>query len=277
MHTAWHWDFGDGNQGEGSVVEHEYSVGGVYEVILMVEDAWGLSQSSSQILQIISWTEIELSLEQLIFPSTYLSDSTILQLELRNLGPGTLDIQAVNLKLNNPAFILTNIDSLGILPPGATYPLEISFAPQVDGVVADSLIIVSDAQNIPRATVYLQGRGSYVPPAAPNNVEVYMEESDAVITWEPVNQTIYGSPIEPDYYLLFYNGSSEQEGDFYYHGLTPASSYTHYGVGRQAQYMFYRVIAYKYYGARSLDVNSIGLERGMREAEVLKLLQNLDR
>lgn len=41
--------------------------------------------------------------------------------------------------------------------------------------------------------------------------------------------------------------------------------------------MFYRVRAYKYYGTRSLDLSSLNLRQGMREKEVLEMLQEQDK
>jgi len=36
--VSWHWDFGDGTQGEGPVVDHVYIVPGEYAVTLTVFD-----------------------------------------------------------------------------------------------------------------------------------------------------------------------------------------------------------------------------------------------
>ncbi len=41
----YHWDFGDGNTGEGVAVTHSYAAGGVYPVVLTVNDATGLSNA----------------------------------------------------------------------------------------------------------------------------------------------------------------------------------------------------------------------------------------
>ena len=44
---AYHWDFGDGTVGAGAVVEHTYATGGIYPVLLTVDDGRGLSNSKS--------------------------------------------------------------------------------------------------------------------------------------------------------------------------------------------------------------------------------------
>lgn len=131
--------------------------------------------------------------------------------------------------------------------------------------------------NAPVYTISLRGTGEYVPPKAPEDLQTAMNGVDIVISWDAVNQTIFDTPIVPDYYLVFYNGRPDEDDEYYYHGLTPELFYTHYGVGLHATHMFYRVRAYKYYGTRSLDLESLNLRPGMSESEVLELLQNLDK
>ena len=46
--TAYDWTFGDGNTGSGSVVEHTYETGGLYDVSLIVTDARGERDTTSQ-------------------------------------------------------------------------------------------------------------------------------------------------------------------------------------------------------------------------------------
>jgi len=96
-----------------------------------------------------------------------------------------------------------------------------------------------------------------------------------VISWDAVTVTELHTPIVPDYYLVFYNGSEDPEGLFYYHGATPNLSYTHYLVGLHAEHMFYRMRAYKYYGRGGFDFASLGLVPGMTETEVMDKLKGM--
>lgn len=75
-----------------------------------------------------------------------------------------------------------------------------------------------------------------------------------------------------DYYLIFYNGSSNSEGEYYLHGATANLQYTHYLVGLHAQHMFYRVVAYKNYGRGTINLEEPGSTRGMPEKEIYRLL-----
>lgn len=105
-----------------------------------------------------------------------------------------------------------------------------------------------------------------------------MDRIDMMISWDAVTQTIFDTPIEPDFYLVFYNGSPDEDSEYYFfHGATTGLSYTHQQVGQFAEHMFYRVRSYKYYGTRSLDLSRLNLLQGMSEREVLEMLQELDK
>jgi len=97
-----------------------------------------------------------------------------------------------------------------------------------------------------------------------------------VISWDEVTETIFDTPIEPDAYLAFYNGNQNVYGEYYFHGLTTDLTYTHYFVGRHAKHMFYRVVAYKYFGSERFDIESLGLKEGMPESEVKDILRKAD-
>jgi hypothetical protein len=90
---------------------------------------------------------------------------------------------------------------------------------------------------------------TYVPPETPDGASVDISNAvDAVITWDPVNETIYGSPIEPDGYIVLYNESPYEHDEHYYYYLwdvTDGTSFTHSGVARRRDQMYYRVVAYK--------------------------------
>ena len=95
---------------------------------------------------------------------------------------------------------------------------------------------------------------TYVPPAAPANLSVDISNAvNAVITWDPVTQTIYGTPITPDGYIVLYNESPyEQDEHFYYFlwNVTSGTTFTHPWVASFRDQMYYRVVAYKDYDGR---------------------------
>lgn len=99
---------------------------------------------------------------------------------------------------------------------------------------------------------------TYVPPAAPGNVSVDISNNvDAVITWDPVTQTIYGTPILPDGYIVLYNESPYEENEHFYYYLwdvTTGTIFTHVGVAQHRDQMYYRVVAYKDYDGRLTNI-----------------------
>lgn len=101
---------------------------------------------------------------------------------------------------------------------------------------------------------------TYVPPQAPEGVNVDTTNGiDAILTWQPVTQTIYNTPITPDGYIVLYNESpNEHDEHFYYYlwDVTSGTSFTHGGVMRRRGEMFYRVVAYKDYDGRMASILS---------------------
>ena len=97
---------------------------------------------------------------------------------------------------------------------------------------------------------------TYVPPQTPAGVNVNTANGiDAVISWQPVTQTIYSTPITPDGYIVMYN-ETPYENEQYYYFLTETDqlSYTHLRVARFRDQMFYRVVAYKDYDGRMAGI-----------------------
>jgi len=101
---------------------------------------------------------------------------------------------------------------------------------------------------------------AYVPPQAPEGVNVNTANGiDAILTWQPVTQTIYNTPIIPDGYIALYNESPYEHDEHFYYYLWDVSSgttFTHGGVMRRRGEMFYRVVAYKDYDGRMAGILS---------------------
>lgn len=161
------------------------------------------------------------------------------------------------------------------LVSGETDSLLVRFVPQTVGALSDTLYIVNNSSNEPLLVIRLSGTGEYVPPKPPENVSVVVTDGSATITWDAVTETIYNTPLIPDYYLVFYNGLPYPDGPFYYLGRSWNLAYTHDGVGLHAEHMFYRVRAYKYYGAAVRDLGEV-LVPGMPEKEVLQILRSME-
>jgi PKD repeat protein len=275
--TNWFWTFGDGNSSVEQNPSHTYLNPGIYTVSLTVLDQ---SFQNSTLVRPDYITVIErvqtvdlLSDEILNFGSVYLEEQSAYQAVIfTNTGNVDLTVSDVHFIASPLHFEFVDPFRDLVLAPGETDSILVRFAPQAVGALSDTLYIENNSTNLPLLRIQLNGTGLYVPPAPPGNVSIAMIGYDAVITWEAVTQNIHGQPLTPDYYLVFYDGLPDPDGPYYFLGISPTLQYTHQWVGLHAQHMFYRVLAYKYYGRGEPNLTALGLTPGLPEAEVLKLL-----
>lgn len=77
------------------------------------------------------------------------------------------------------------------------------------------------------------------------NTTIQMDGNDAIISWNHIYEDEYGNSIIPQYYFLYFNGSDDAFGNYYFLApiAYPATEYRHSGVGMGAEHMFYRVTA----------------------------------
>ncbi len=90
------------------------------------------------------------------------------------------------------------------------------------------------------------GGATIEPPAQVTGVHINIVNYDAIISWNPVTQSIYGHPCSPDAYLVLYSENPSDSANYYYLNYTHNNSITHTGVTRFRTSMFYKVIAVKY-------------------------------
>jgi PKD repeat protein len=273
---GWLWNFGDGNTSTEQSPLYTYQNDGIYTVTLSVTNTYNTTsvlQRQNYINVLPRYPIICMPLVSLSFGNVYLgSTSEPIELWLTNTGNATLTVDNITQYLyDSPFSISYSLLPIEILDGDSTL-ISVSFTPQNTDSVIDTLYIHNNSTNMPLAMIHLSGRGVYVPPAPPGNVSIVMNCYDAVISWDAVTQTIFGTPIEPDYYLIFYNGSSDPEnGLYYYLWDTPGLQFTHHLVGLHAQHMFYHVIAYKYYGRGEDPI--LYLRSGTPENDVIMMLK----
>ncbi len=274
--TEWLWDFGDGQNSTQQNPLHVYLNDGVYSVSLTATNSAGLNATLTRqdyITVVPRYPVIEVAVNSLNLGNVYLGSSSAIQ-ELWVRNTGTADLEVSNLSFWQTQ---TLFEVVGALLPiniaqGDSIALQLRFTPLIVGAITDSLYIYNSSQNMPMAAIRLSGAGEYVPPKAPENVMIVMDGSNAVISWDAVTETIFDTPIVPDYYLIFFNGSADPEGVFYYHGASMTLQYTHYLVGMHSAHMFYRVIAFKNYSMGRVDQLLSDLQQGMAIDEVVRLL-----
>ncbi|MDD4310190.1 MAG: hypothetical protein PHO32_07400 [Candidatus Cloacimonetes bacterium] len=99
---------------------------------------------------------------------------------------------------------------------------------------------------------------TYVSPDTPDGVTVDISNNvDAVISWQPVTQTINGIPIIPDGYIVLYNETPYEDNDHFFYYLwdvTNGTTFTHGGVASRRDQMYYRVVAYKDIDGRMAEI-----------------------
>ncbi len=120
---------------------------------------------------------------------------------------------------------------------------------------------------------------TYVPPAAPEGVNVNTSSgTNAVITWQPVTQTIppYNSSITPDGYIVLFNETPYEDDRLYYFlGRSFTNSYTHHDVAEFRSQMFYRVVAYKNYRGNDVSaVEQLSKDKPLLWKDALDILHN---
>ncbi len=142
-----------------------------------------------------------------------------------------------------------------------TGQFQIAFSPASQGVYTDTLHIWADTEfsntEDPRHHVVpLIGEAGPIPAPVRDLSISILEDLSAQLTWSPVDTTIYGNPVTPDWYLVFYNELDPLVDDYwYYQGAVAGSEYTHFLAAQFADIMNYRVVAWKGIYPAALGLN----------------------
>ena len=140
---------------------------------------------------------------------------------------------------------------------------HLTFAPLQQGLYADTLHILADTDP-PHLKIPLVGEAGPIPAPVADLAIAILPDLSAQLTWSPVTETIYGNPVTPDYYLIFYNELDPQvEEEWYYQGAVATPGYLHFMVARFADVMNYRVVAWK-----GIDPALLGWKTGMKMSVV---------
>ena len=118
--------------------------------------------------------------------------------------------------------------------------LSVTFEPSAQEFYSDTLFIVSSAVT-DTAMVYLLGDSRAIPDTV-RNLTIQVDYPDAVLNWDRVTQTVYGTPVTIDYYLVFFEEEYNEEFNFL--AVSMDTTYTHQYVAQFSTSMFYFVEAY---------------------------------
>jgi len=252
------WDFGDGNTSDQTNPLHTYTVAGTYTVSLTVTNDFEGTTTETKtdyITALPNTPRIELlSASSLNYGVVYLGDTSPTQIiVVKNIGTAPMIISSVSYYLANSQFALSGTELPISILVNETTQLSVVFVPTISGAVSDSIYIHSDASNIPSLAVKLSAVGEYVPPTAVDSLVVSVIGNDAHLTWQPVTTTIYGTPIEPDGYIVLYNETPYEDEHFYYfHSFVSGTNFVHPFVAQYRTEMFYRIVAVKNYREEAL-------------------------
>lgn len=197
---------------------------------------------------------------------------------IKNPGMADLVINTLSLQPTSSAFSIQPITLPFTIAARDSVSIDLLFTPQGLGNATDILMISNNSQNQALYALQLSGTGIYAEPMPPANVTTHINGYDYIITWDDVTQTVANTPITPDFYFIYFNGSPDPLGLFYFLGRSFNTQFTHYDVALGAEHMFYRVTAIKLTG-RNVDMDWIDaqIRSGMTEEEVSAILKTLER
>lgn len=81
-------------------------------------------------------------------------------------------------------------------------------------------------------------------PAAVEGLTISILENDVLLTWQPVTETVNGSPIVPEgYIVLFSKDPYGDDSSFSELGFVSGTSFQHIQAAQNHRHMFYRIVA----------------------------------
>jgi hypothetical protein len=177
------------------------------------------------------------------FGSVYLTHSSQAQTFIfRNTGVINLTIDSIDLLCPDSAFSLVEAHTPVSVPSGAIHSIELLFSPHANGVTPDSLVVLSNAENYPRFTIGLVGRGVSAPPSTVQNLQLTVLSNDVHLSWDAVTTTTDDEPLEVNRYLVLINMLPDED-HFWYLANTTETSYIHFGSHQFSPNTFYRIVA----------------------------------
>ena len=252
---SWNWNFGDGDS---SIVQnpvHIYQYDGVYDVSLTVEDNYNSSTlTRDNYITAIGHPEIytqdSLGFD---FGVVYLSDiSGDSLIVIENSGTDTVIVSDISFINGTNGFHYSYGNIGNPLPPNCLDTIYVNFEPLVVQTYDDTLLITNNSENIPSLKIPLNGSGEYVPPASPDGLVIDIDGVNVLLSWNPVDSTIYGEPLTPDGYIIMNNEEPYDEDQFSFLGFTADTTYPHVFIAQYRDHMFYKVVTYKDFDGKNI-------------------------
>lgn len=244
--VSWLWDFGDGNSSTLQHPLHSWLEAGSYNVSLTVTNSFNATdtiEKTGYITILPRYPVLALSpAESIDFGLVWLGTSGSAELTLQNTGTADLLINSAELLISAGPFEIADRSYPIELAPGESTTLHLAFTPEAAGEFANLIQIHSNAPSLPLASLNVYGSCQIPEPLAPAGVTLIQGQSGATLSWEPVTQTVQGTPLEPSYYFIY--RCSQPFGVYELFGVTQGLSYS---LDLGADMMFYHVKAVKFY------------------------------
>jgi parallel beta-helix repeat protein len=207
---------------------------------------------------------IGLSNDELDFELVLTGHSLDLPLQIYSLSSHVLTVRSIY--TTNPCFYTDFDPSDSLVAGGDSLELSVTFAPSSQILYHDTLFIISDCET-DTVMVSLLGDSRAIPDTV-RNLTIQIDYPHAILNWDRVTQTVYGTPVSIDYYLVYYEGEYNEEFNFL--AVAMDTTYSHEYVAQFASSMFYFVEAYVG-GLEGLD-QLLASALGMTRAQVHELL-----
>ena len=281
------WDFGDGEISTLETPNHLYEEEGVFTVSLTINDIYHQKNQTQIDLISVVGHPILFSADSLgiDFGSLYLTDSSGDSLiVIQNIGTKAFQINSLSFVENTEAFNF-EYSNLGIpILPNDSDTIYVNFNPSSIGTFSDHIFITNNSENFPNLEINLFGICEFALPLAPQNVQLNIVGVDGIISWDSVSENIYGFPLTPEGYLVYYNEiASGNEEDYYFLAFVENdTTYTHLNVARFSPQMFYKVAAYvdltraeiKYFKSLNISRNNVKISEINQNLRALRNSKN---
>jgi len=163
---------------------------------------------------------------------------------LKNFGLDTTIVFAPTIMTGLDFSVGSNCPPSFIIAPGeiSTCSLSVTFDPLDNGIHKDTILIITDAVNAQNGYLPIPLLGQQISTPATPQITIIPDGIDARLIWNPITESILGCPVTITAYLAFY--SPNPDGPYYFNGYASDTTYTHSGVIRFADGMFYEMVAY---------------------------------
>jgi predicted outer membrane repeat protein len=165
-------------------------------------------------------------------------------IEIWNVGHTDLLISGYNFQSGGLPFSLQPDNLTCTIPPNSDHAFTVIFNPATEGTFNEVLNITNNSVNEPICSFSLTGKGTHNTPAIPANLGISWNGTSIVLSWDPVISDSNGYAFTPAGYIVLISENPDTTNhEFYYHGFTTSTTYTHWYVAQFANRMFYQVLA----------------------------------